>query len=139
MKRIIQSLSLIVLLMLAYQPLAHAQSSEKAEAGLEVIGVKMYADWCGKCKQLDPKLSKVKPQFKDQPILFTRFDMTDGFTTSQSEKLAGLLGLNDLFKKHKGRTGYMVLLDAQTHEVLNTLKHNQSEEGLKKEIASVLR
>lgn len=139
MKRIIQTLSLIVLLILAYQPLAHGQSSEKAETDLKVIGVKMYADWCGKCKQMDPKLSEVKPQFKDQPILFTRFDMTNGFTTSQSEKLAGLLGLTDLFQEHKGRTGYMVLLDAQTHEVLKTLKHNQSEEELKKEIASVLR
>lgn len=98
----------------------------------------MYADWCSKCKQLDPKLSEVKPQFQGQPILFTKFVMTDDFTTSQSKKMARLLGLSDLFQEHEGSTGYMVLLDAQTNEVLTTLKHDQSEQELKQEIESVL-
>jgi len=138
MKGIIQSFALILLLMVAYQPLTHAQSPDQAESKPEVLGVLMYADWCSKCQELDPKLPEVKPQFQDQSILFIQFDMTNDFTTSQSGKLAGLLGLSDLFQKHKGRTGYMVLLDAQTHEVLKTLKHNQSQQELRKKIDSVL-
>lgn len=138
MKRLFQSLSLILLLIVAYQPLIHAQSSAETSADLKIIGVAMHADWCGKCKQLGPKYSQVMPQFEGQPILFTRFDMTNDFTISQSEKLAGLLGLTALFQEHKGRTGYVVLLDAKTHKVLKTLKHNQSEEELRQEIASVL-
>lgn len=138
MKYLIQLFSLLILLLFAYQPTADAQSAAQANSDLKIIGVKMYADWCGKCKQLDPKLSNVKPQFEGQPILFTQFDMTNDFTTNQSKKLAGLLGLSNLFQEHEGSTGYMVLLDANTHEVLKILKHNQSEKELKQEIESVL-
>jgi len=138
MKRLVQIFALAILVLFSYQPMAHAQSATQADSDLKVIGVKMWASWCGKCKQLDPKLSNVKPQFEGQPILFTQFDMTNDFTISQSKKMAKLLGLSDLFQKHKGSTGYMVLLDAQTHKVLTTLKHNQSEQELKQQIGSVL-
>lgn len=139
MKHLIQSFSLIVLLIIAFQSTTYTQPANQAESEPEVLGVLMYADWCSKCKQLEPKLSEVKPQFQGQHILFTKFDMTNEFTTSQSAKLAGLLGLSDFFQEHKGRTGYMVLLNAQTHEVLKTLKYNQSKEDLKQGIVSVLK
>jgi len=137
MKRLLTGLLTVFLLALTSN-IATAQQQDTTDKP-KILGVLMYADWCGKCKQLDPKLSEVKPQFEDQSILFTQFDMTNDFTTSQSQKLAGLLGLGDLFQQHKGSTGYMVLLDAQTKEVLKTLKHDQSEEQLKKDIASVLK
>lgn len=138
MKRLFLSLALICLLTIAYQPQVQAQSPSKGDSGVEIIAVKMYADWCGKCQEMDPKLSNVKPQFENRPILFTRFDMTDSFRTGQSEKLASLLGLQDLFQEHKGRTGYMVLLSAKNHELLKTLGSSLSEEELKSEIESVL-
>jgi thiol-disulfide isomerase/thioredoxin len=136
MKRLLTGLLTVFLLALTSN-IANAQQQKSADKP-KILGVLMYADWCGKCKELDPKLSEVQPQFQGQPILFTRFDMTNDFTTTQSEKLAGLLGIGDLFQQHKGSTGYMVLLDTQTNEVLKTLKHNQSEQDLKQEIASVL-
>ena len=133
MKKILKSLMLV-----AYQPMTLAQNTVSTESDLKIIGVKMYADWCGKCKAMDPKLSEVRPRFEGQPVLFTRFDMTNDFTIGQSRKLASLLGLSELFEQHKGRTGYMVLVNAQTSEVIKTLKHNQSEEELEQEIAAVL-
>lgn len=136
MKRLLTGLLTVFLLALTSN-IATAQQQKSAEKP-QVVGVLMYADWCSKCKQLDPKLSEVQPQFENQSILFTRFDMTDDFTTGQSGKLAGMLGLSALFQEHKGSTGYMVLLDAQTNKVLTTLKHDQSEEELKQEIESVL-
>lgn len=136
MKRLITGLMTVFLLALTSN-IATAQQQE-ADDSPEILGVLMYADWCSKCEVLDPKLQKIEPEFENKGILFTRFDMTDDFTTEQSAMLARLLGLNDLFKEHEGRTGYMVLLDAETHEVLKTLKHDKSEEELKGEIESVL-
>lgn len=138
MKRLLTGLLTVFLLGLTLNiNTATAQQQETADKP-NILGVLMYADWCSKCKQLDPKLSEVQPQFEDQSILFTRFDMTDDFTTSQSGKLASMLGLSSLFQEHKGSTGYMVLLNAQTKEVLKTLKHDQSEQQLKQQITSVL-
>lgn len=137
MKRLLTGLFTVLLLALTSN-MANAQQQKSAETP-KVLGVLMYADWCSKCKQLDPKLEEIKPQFEGQSILFTQFDMTNDFTIDQSEKLAGMLGLDGLFKEHEGSTGYMVLLDAQTNEVLTTLKHDQSKEQLKQQISTVLK
>jgi len=117
----------------AFSLTAFAQNSDPS-----VIGVKMDAEWCGKCQVLNPKLSNVMPEFEDSEILFVFFDMTNDFTTQQAGFLANRLGLTDLYNEHKGRTGYMVLLNAETGEVLHTLQSDQSEEELKKDIKSVL-
>ena len=113
---------------------AYGQSTPEAS----VIGVKMDAEWCGKCQVMNPKMDNIRPQFEDESILFTWFDMTDEFTTQQAGFLASKLGLYDLYAEHKGQTGYMVLLNAETHEVLGRLTSDQSEEELVADIQSAL-
>lgn len=105
---------------------------------ISVIGVKMDAEWCGKCQVMNPKLDSVMPEFKNDDILFVKFNMTDEFTTRQAGLLADRLNLKSLFEEHKGSTGYMVLLNADTGEVLHTLKSDQSEEELIRDIRSTL-
>ncbi|CAN5341477.1 hypothetical protein BH23BAC3_BH23BAC3_12060 [soil metagenome] len=105
---------------------------------INVIGVKMDADWCGKCKVMNPKLDSIMPEFKDDDILFVKFNMTDEFTTRQAGLLAERLNLKSLFEEHKGSTGYMVLLNADTGEVLHTLQSDQSEDDLIRDIRSTL-
>lgn len=114
------------------------EKTSKEKQNPEAIGVLLYADWCSKCKELDPKLQEVKPKFKGQNILFTRFDMTNEFTKDQSSLLAGQLGLLDLYKKHEGKTGYMILLDGKTHEVLSTITSDQSPQSIQEQIQSTL-
>lgn len=113
---------------------AYAQSPGEAK----VIGVKMDADWCGKCQVMNPKLDNIMPEFKDHAVLFTKFNMTDEFTTQQAGFFAQKLGLSGLFEENKGQTGYMLLLDAETHEVLKRLTSDQSEEELIADIKSTL-
>jgi thiol-disulfide isomerase/thioredoxin len=103
-----------------------------------IIAVKMDADWCGKCRVMNPKLEKIKPKFKDSTILFITFNMTDEFSTQQSELLATRLNLTDLFNMYRGRTGFIVLLDAESGEELMILQSDLSEEQLKNEIIRLL-
>jgi len=105
---------------------------------ISVIGVKMDAEWCGKCKVMNPKLDNVMPEFKGDDILFVKFNMTDEFTTEQAGKLADRMNLSSLFEENKGSTGYMVLVNANTGEVLHTLQSDQSEEELILDIRSTL-
>ena len=118
---------------------ASAQDQSAADADEPaVIGVKMYADWCGKCHVIDPKLDVVMPQFEGDDVLFVRFDFTNDFTTEQSKFLAQRLNLTDIFDEHVGVTGYMVLLDPETHEELARLTDDQSEDELQEQIQSTL-
>ena len=104
----------------------------------EVVGVLMYADWCGLCKVLEPKLEAVKQEFQDQPILFTRFDLTDEYTISQSARYAALLGLGDLFVENRNDTGYMELVEWPSRRVLATLNSQMSPEEIRAALNSVL-
>lgn len=113
-------------------------TDENAPQEPEIIGVFMHADWCGGCKKLKPKLNAVKPQFKSEPVLFTGFDKTDEFTKEQSRMLAEQMGLTELYEKHKGRTAYVVLVDADTKEEVDILKFRESKQQLKNAIASAL-
>ncbi len=130
-------LILITGLFFGVQTETQAQSSEK-DASLSVIGVKMDAEWCPKCHEMNPKLENIMPEFNGEEVLFVKFNMTDDFTRHQSSLLAKRLGLTDLFNKNEGQTGYMVLVDANTNEELKTLTSDQTEDELITEIENIL-
>jgi thiol-disulfide isomerase/thioredoxin len=102
---------------------------------LNVLAVRMYADWCGNCKALDPKIDAIKPGFRNGDILFMRLDQTEDFDTAQSEIMARLLGIGDIFTEYKGKTGIMLLIDSDTKKLLEVINHRMSEE----EIAATLK
>ena len=118
---------------------AFARSADHhAVAPIQLIAVKMDAVWCGRCQVMNPKLDNVRPTFNSQPVLFVKFDMTDEFTTFQSGLLADRLNLRELYDKHAGKTGYMILVNPQTGEELATLTSNLSEQEITETIASHL-
>lgn len=110
----------------------HAQEKPK------LLGIMMHAEWCPSCKVLEPKLEEVKPEFKDEGVLFIEFDMTNEFTMQQTQLLARLINLEDVFNENAGKTGYMLLIDPETGRQLGKLTWNKSKEKLINEIRSAL-
>lgn len=104
----------------------------------DVIGVLFYADWCGSCKTLDPKIEAVKPEFSEASILFTRVDLTDDFTKRQSSLLASQLDIDGIYEAHAPKTGFMLLVDGENGEVLGKLTKTQSEEEITASIRAAL-
>jgi thiol-disulfide isomerase/thioredoxin len=124
-------LSLIALLLMTSVSFANTDLLDENKTGeIKVIAVKMDAEWCGKCRVMNPKLKEVMPLFKGEPVLFVKFDMTNEFTTEQSGLLAERLQLSGLFNNHKGRTGFMVLVDAENGTVLKTLQSDLSNDQI---------
>ncbi|MCI0523852.1 MAG: thioredoxin domain-containing protein [Acidobacteria bacterium] len=94
-----------------------------------LLAVLFYAGWCGSCKVLEPKLDQVKRDFQGQPVLFTRFDLTDDFTNDQSARYAATLGLENYYRENAGKTGYLLLIDAKSKKLLGKItKLNSPEE-----------
>ena len=116
-----------------------AVSAIAGAAKPKVVGVLFHADWCNSCKTLEPKLNAIKKDFAGQPVLFTRVDFTDDFTKEQSDLLASYLNLGPAYAEQGRKTGYMLLFDAESKQVLGKLMKTQSEAELKSEIEKALR
>lgn len=138
MKNSIKILCLLITFgMFSNSQITLAQDTNQAE-GPKIIAVFNHADWCKGCQKLKPKLKAVKPDFKDKRVLFTGFNKTNDFTKQQSQLLAEQLGLSQLYEKYKGRTAFVVLVDAETKEELDILKFKQTKKELRQSIASAL-
>lgn len=88
----------------------------------ERIAALFYADWCGSCKVLDPKVEEAKAKLaEDTKTLFVTFDLTDDTAKAQSAMLAEALGLGSIYKAHGGKTGFMLVVDADDKSVLHKL------------------
>lgn len=129
----------VCLLLLSTLAAAQATKSTAKDATLKVIGMLMYADWCESCKVLEPKINEVKKEFDGQGILFTRFDMTDEFTKNQSSLYASWVGLEEILKQNEGRTGYMLLVEATSHKILEKLVKTQTPDEIRAAIQTVLK
>ncbi len=111
---------------------------EQSKAGNKpaVYGVLMYADWCGSCKALDPKIAQARKEagLDQQDILFVRWDLTNETTQHQAEMMAAVLGLGQAYEANAGKTGFMLLFNADTGEKLAriTTKYDA------KEIATII-
>lgn len=91
------------------------------------IAILMYADWCGSCKILDPKLKAVQPEFERSDILFVRFDLTNDATKHQSRLLAQALGLGEVYEMNGGKTGHLVIVDRASGQSIDRVTKNHSE------------
>jgi thiol-disulfide isomerase/thioredoxin len=106
---------------------------------IDVIAVYMYADWCSACQNIKPKMAKAEREFENEPILFTKMDMTDDFTAHQSKLLASRIGVLDIFEKNEGKTGFVLLVDANTNEILDRITTDDDKDGIVKKINDTFR
>jgi thiol:disulfide interchange protein len=90
----------------------------------KVIAALFYADWCGSCQILDPNVKKArgKAGLDSTDVLFITFDLTNEKTRHQSVLLANALGMGDYFAQNEGKTGYLVLFNAESKELVKKIK-----------------
>jgi len=132
---LIRLLTVVTLTLTLFAPLANA-----IEQKPEVLGVLFYADWCGSCKVLDPIIKKArgKANLDNDAILFVRLDLTDATQRHQSALMAHTLGLSDFYNKNGGATGFMLLVNAETKEVITRLTKNMNATEITKQVRNAL-
>ena len=100
----------------------------------EIVAATFSSAWCSACKILKPRLSEVIPDFSDRPVKFVEFD----FTFGQREEIADQAkaeGLDHIYPQFEGATGFTLLIDADTGEIVDTLTINHSKRAMRAAIA----
>ena len=105
----------------------------------EVISLLFYADYCGSCKVLDPKVEVVKEALSTEPILFIKLDHSSDETTNQAALLMDAIGMNDVYEAEKKSSGFMLVVDANTKEVIAKITRDMSESEIEAKIAESIR
>lgn len=90
----------------------------------DVVVIDIYADWCGPCKYLEPKLEEIEKEYKD--IRFCKVNIK-----TELKKVVGIPTL-EFWKKNRN-TGEMNLVNKITgsnveniKETLNKIKNDEN-------------
>lgn len=97
-----------------------------------VLAVLSYADWCGSCKALDPKVKAVQSANAFEGVEFARIDYTsrnkDAFFAD-----AETLGIGDTMRatfSEEIKTGRLYLIDLNTGDVISTVDKSMDERAI---------
>lgn len=114
----------------------NAQGQSPATVSQPTLVV-FYADWCGSCKILEPKLTEAfnATQGHDK-IARVTFDLTDETTSQKTESMADDKGLGDLYRAHQPKTGMAFLVGTSGESVKIT--KSDSVEQMKQKLDTFL-
>lgn len=98
-----------------------------------------YADWCGSCKILEPKLEKAKAALKDKSeIDWVVFDLTNDETKAQSSSLAAAKNLSTLYAEHAPKTGFAMLVKGDRSGAPVMITKNDSVEEMQEKLNALI-
>lgn len=103
----------------------------------EVIAATFASAWCSSCKILQPRLAEVMPDFAGQPVKFVELDFTFGQSGGLEEK-ARAEGLAEIYPRFKGATGFTLLVDRDTGDIIDSLTIDYDKKAMRAAIAQAL-
>lgn len=107
---------------------AHAQAPQNNEPRL--VAALFRSNWCGPCKILEPRYERVITDYADAPLERVRFDSSfrrrDALRERASEE-----GIRDAYEAASGATGFVLLIDRDTQDVLARITVDYSEADIR--------
>lgn len=103
----------------------------------EIIAATFSSAWCSSCKILEPRLRAVAPTFADEPVKFVKLDFSLGQRGAVEEK-ANREKLGEIYPQFKGATGFTLIVDADTGEIIDTLTIRHSKKAMRAAIAQAV-
>lgn len=103
----------------------------------EIIAASFVSAWCASCKILEPRLAKAMPAFAEAPVKFEALDFTFGATPELAERAAAD-GYAVVYARYAGATGFTLLIDRQSGEVLDKLTMSDTEQSIRARIGAAL-
>jgi len=101
-------------------------SSDAVGATLPYV-VKLHANWCPICMTTKGAWASMQNAYTGR-VRFVVFDFSNDATTNASRAQAQRLGLGDVFDEYAGETGTVLIVDAASRKVRDSLHGHRSPE-----------
>lgn len=114
------SLLAMVFAFMAFLPQAFAMEDQNAENATHektATAVIFYADNCGACKILEPKMTEAMKAINMNKINIVKLDFSSKAAIEASKTLAAEQNVNDTLQQYGAKTGFVVLLDKEGNEI----------------------
>ena len=101
-----------------------------------ILAVLSYADWCGSCKALDPKIKSVQSSNRFEGVEFATLDFTNRDSDSYFSN-ADTLGIGAVMRTqfpNKIKTGKLYLIDLDAGVLVGTIDKNMDESAITQSI-----
>lgn len=92
----------------------------------KVLALKFHADWCGKCKVLQPKLNSLSKSPQNKAVDFRIINVTDDTAKAKSAKVMQSLKLTQVWERYSDTAGIVVLVDNRTHKQLGIIWYQEN-------------
>jgi thiol-disulfide isomerase/thioredoxin len=117
-------LPVLTLIALTCGASAHAQADAAEEPRL--VAALFRSNWCGPCKILEPRYEQVMAGYGEAPLEQVRFDSSFGRRGALAER-ASAEGIRSVYDATSGATGFVLLIDRDTQDVLARITVEYSE------------
>ena len=102
----------------------------------EIVAATFTSQWCSACRILKPRLLRTMRQFDGQPVKFVEYDLT--FGPDRARPAAAANGLSSVYERFSAATGYTLLVDVDTGEIVGRLTIGHSQGEMRAAIAAAL-
>ena len=99
-----------------------------------VYAVAFHSDNCGSCKVLGPKMGEAVSGFEADDLQVVKFDLTDEVTSAAALATATSHNWTEIYTSNAPKTGFVLLIDGETNEVLAKITKTMSADEIKAEI-----
>ncbi|MEM7364904.1 MAG: thioredoxin family protein [Pseudomonadota bacterium] len=104
----------------------------------QLIAIKFHADWCGSCKRMGNTFEELQQKHDTLPVLYLVLDHTRRYDRDQSAFHMQTLGLENIWDEYGGKTGFVLLVDPQSSEVVARLTHEHTLKDMGKAISGLV-
>ena len=122
MKRFILALAFFVL---TPAP-ASAQAAPPSVEEPRLVAALFRSNWCGTCKILEPRYERVMRAYDTARVERVRFDSSFGRRGALAQR-ASEEGISTVYDTTSGATGFVLLIDRDTQDVLARITADYSE------------
>lgn len=129
--------ALALFVMGSFAPAVTAQEKEMAHDTAPVKAVVFYADTCGSCKILEPRVAAALNAINANKVDVIKFDFSNNTTSAEAVALAKAKNVENILQQFGQKTGFVSIVN-NDGEIVEKLTKNDTAEDIAAKLAKAI-